>query len=63
MINFLLVGDQPRANFAYKVSKHRVFSGPYFPVFGLNTDQKKLLIRTFFAQCKKKKNNNNNNKK
>ena len=55
MINFLLVGDQPRANFAYKVSKHRVFSGPYFPVFGLNTDQKKLIIRKFFAQCKKKK--------
>ena len=23
--------------FAWKVSKHRVFSGPYFPVFGLNT--------------------------
>ena len=23
---------------AYKVSKYRVFSGPYFPVFGLNTE-------------------------
>ena len=39
-----------------------VFSGPYFPVFGLNTeiysvqvpentDQKKLYILTFFTQC------------
>ena len=23
---------------AWKVSKYRVISGPYFPVFGLNTD-------------------------
>ena len=23
---------------AWKVSKYRVFSGPYFPVFGLNTE-------------------------
>ena len=26
---------------ARKVSKYGVFSGPYFPVFGLNTDLKK----------------------
>ena len=25
---------------AWKVSKYGVISGPYFPVFGLNTDQK-----------------------
>ena len=55
MINFLLVGDQPRANFAYKVSKHRVFSGPYFPVFGLNTDQKNSLLGHFLRSAKKKK--------
>ena len=49
----------------WKVSKYGVFSGPYFPVFGLNaerkspysgrilenTDQKKLRIWTFFTQC------------
>ena len=28
----------------------RSFFGPYFPAFGLNTDQKKLRIRTFFRQ-------------
>ena len=28
------------------------FSGPYFPEFGLNADQKKLRIRTLFTQCK-----------
>ena len=26
-----------RINTAWKVSKYGVFSGPYFPVFGLNT--------------------------
>ena len=26
-----------KRNTAWKVSKNRVFSGPYFPVFGLNT--------------------------
>ena len=50
---------------ASKVSNNGVFSGPYLPVFGLNTeiygvnsvrirvntDQKKLHIWTFFAQC------------
>ena len=35
---------------AWKVSKYRVFSDPYFPVFGLNSDQKKLRIWTFFTQ-------------
>ena len=49
-----------------EVSKYRVFSGPYFPAFGLNTeryrvsvrmrentDQKKLRISiwTLFTQC------------
>ena len=33
-----------------KVSKYGDFSGPYFPLLGLNTDQKKLLTWTFFAQ-------------
>ena len=35
---------------AWKVSKYVVFSGPYFPAFGLNTDQKKLRIWTLFTQ-------------
>ena len=52
---------------AWKVSKYRVFSSPYFPEFGLNTEivfslnysvrmrenpgQKKLRILTLFTQC------------
>ena len=49
---------------ALKVSKYGAFSGPYFPVFGLNTeiysvnvrirkntDQKKLRIWTLSTQC------------
>ena len=28
----------------------RIFSGPYFPAFGLNRDQKKLRIWTLFTQ-------------
>ena len=36
---------------AWKVSKYGVFSGPYFPGFGLNTDQKTLCIWTPFTQC------------
>ena len=37
-----------------KVSKYEIFSGLYFPVFGLweNTDQKKLHIGTLFTQYK-----------
>ena len=35
----------------WKVFKYRVFSGSYFPVFGMNTDQKKLRIWTLFTQC------------
>ena len=44
-----------------KVSKYGVFSGPSFPVFGLNTEiqskyrklrtRKKLRIWTLFTQC------------
>ena len=34
----------------WKVSKYGVFSDPYFPAFGLNTDQKKLRIWTLFTQ-------------
>ena len=34
---------------ARKVSKYRVFSGPYFPIFGMNTDQRKLRIWTLFT--------------
>ena len=32
------------------MSKYGVFSGPYFPAFGLNTDQKKLRLWTLFKQ-------------
>ena len=35
---------------AWKVSKYVVFSGPYFPVFMLNTEPKKLRIWTVFTQ-------------
>ena len=37
----------------WKVSKYRVFSGPYFPAFGLNTGKcrpEKLRIWTLFTQ-------------
>ena len=34
-----------------KIAKYGVFSVPYFPVFGLNTDQKELRIWTLFTQC------------
>ena len=34
----------------WKVSKYGAFSSPYFPAFGLNTDQKKLRIWTHFTQ-------------
>ena len=33
------------------MSKYGVFSGPSFPAFGLNTDQKKQRIWTLFTQC------------
>ena len=35
---------------AWKVLKYGAFSGPYFPAFGLNTDQRKLRIWTLFTQ-------------
>ena len=34
----------------WKVSKYGVFSSPYFPAFGPNTDQKNLRISTLFTQ-------------
>ena len=34
----------------WKVSRYGAFSGTYFPAFGLNTDQKKLLIWKLFTQ-------------
>ena len=49
----------------WKVSKYGVISGPYFPLFGLNTeifsvqentDQKKLRIWSLFRQCVEMKN-------
>ena len=33
------------ADTAWKVSKYRVFSGPYFPVFGLNTEIYSVILR------------------
>ena len=33
---------------AWKVSKYRVFSGPYFPAFGLNTER----YRAYFASLR-----------
>ena len=32
---------------AWKVSKYRVFSGPYFPAFGLNTERYGVTIVEF----------------
>ena len=48
-----------RENTALKVSKYGVFSGTYFPAFGLNTESKSRKIRTkknsvlgkLFTQC------------
>ena len=41
-------------NTAWKVSKYKVFSGPYFPVFGLNTGkyglEKTLYLDTIHAE-------------
>ena len=45
-------GSIPRVNTAWKVSKYGVFSGPYFPTFGLNTEQKRLRVWTLFTQWK-----------
>ena len=45
-------------NTARKVSKYGAFSGPYFPVFGLDTGKygpEKLGIWTLFTQCKCRK--------
>ena len=40
------------------MSKHGVFSGPYFPVFGLNTEMYgvKLLIQSKYGKIKTRKN-------
>ena len=43
------------ANSALKVSKYEVISGPYFPAFGLNTDQKQLRIWTLFTQWRQQR--------
>ena len=44
---------QQVAHAAWKVLKYRVFSAPYFPVFGLNTGkygpEKALSLDTFLA--------------
>ena len=40
---------------AWKLSNYGVISGSYFPVFGLNTDQKKHRIWTVFTQWRSKK--------
>ena len=36
LISYMI--KKPRTYTARKVSKYGVFSGPYFPVFGLNTE-------------------------
>ena len=48
----LLLGSRSRliSSTAWKVSKYGVFSGPYFPVFGPNTEIY-LHIWTLFTQC------------
>ena len=42
LLVFLIIihGIINKLNTASKVSKYGFISGPYFPVFGLNTDQK-----------------------
>ena len=46
----LLEWCQTFSDIVWNVSKFGVFSGPYFPALGLNTDQKKLRIWTLFPQ-------------
>ena len=43
---------------AWKVSKYRVFSGPYFPVFGLNTEtgSVNLPIQSQYRKIRTRKN-------
>ena len=43
---------------AWKVSKYRVFSGPYFPVFGLNTEiyGVNLRIQSKYGKIRTRKN-------
>ena len=37
---------------AWKVSKYGVFSGPYFPVFGMNTERYEVSLRIQFEYMK-----------
>ena len=43
---------------AWKVSKYRVISGPYFPVFGLNTEISSVNLRIYFKYKKIRTRNN-----
>ena len=54
---FLLGTTVDRINTAWKVSKYRVFSGPYFPVFGLNTEiYSNLRIQSEYRKIRIRKN-------
>ena len=49
---------QPKALTAWKVPKYRVFSAPYFPVFGLNTETYSVnrRIQSEYRKIRTKKN-------
>ena len=52
--NHLLVIIDVYSSTASKLSKYELFSGPYFPAFGLNTEKcgpEKLRIWTLSTQC------------
>ena len=46
----IYAGGLPKQNSARKLSKYGVFSGPYFPAFRMNMNQKKLQIWILFTQ-------------
>ena len=46
---------QSGENNTWKVSKYGVFSGPYFPVFGLNTEIYGVIYLTSFQEVLKRK--------
>ena len=43
--------EQVNGTHCVKSVQMRSFSGPYFPAFGLNSNQKKHRIWTLFTQC------------
>ena len=58
-MNFLaLPHTKQKTNTAWKVSKYGVISGPYFPVFGLNTEIYEVNLRIQSEYRNKRTRNN-----